>query len=84
MTMRGVLESLNTLGFVSFLLVTVNAACLAYIETRARRCPRYENKWYNSARRHLRRSLKVLLFVAPIWCVARVVVGTSGQEASLE
>jgi hypothetical protein len=74
MTLRGVLEVLNTLGFGSCLLATANAACLAYIETRAQRCPRYEDEWYNSARRHLRLTLKVLLFIALIWCIARVMV----------
>jgi hypothetical protein len=81
---HGVLEALDALGFGSYFLVTANAACSAYIETRARRCPRYEDERYNSARRHLRRSLKVLLFIALIWCIARVMVGTLGQEASLE
>ncbi len=74
MTTRGVIEALNALGLGSCVLLIANVASLAYIESRARRCPRYEDEWYNSARRHLRRSMKVLLLIALIWCVSRVVV----------
>jgi hypothetical protein len=70
---RGILEALNMLGFGSAVLLTANVALLAYIESRAQRCPRYEDEWYNSVRRHLRRSMKVLLLIALVWCITRVV-----------
>jgi hypothetical protein len=72
MTTRGVIEVLNTLGFGSCVLLAANIASLAYIENRAQRCPRYEDEWYNSARRYLRRSMKVLLLIAVVWCSTRV------------
>jgi hypothetical protein len=74
MTARGVIEALNALGVGSCVLLIANVASLAYIENRAQRCPRYEDAWYNSVRRHLRRSMKVLLLIAVVWCVTRVVV----------
>ena len=70
---RGILEALNMLGFGSCVLLTANVVLLAYVESRARRCPRYEDEWYNSVRRNLRRSMKVLLLIALVWCATRVV-----------
>jgi hypothetical protein len=71
-TTRGVIEVLNTLGFGACVLLTANIASLAYIESRARRCPRYEDEWYDSARRRLRRSMKALLLISLVWCSTRL------------